>query len=663
MRKTTITDIPRKGLKEDDKFGLSAYEKGLETFLRGAETPITIALQGEWGSGKTSLMNVLHDDLCGEDDKSGEYFSIWINTWEYSLMRDSADALKQILLRMSKEVISSGKTTTKEVAGKIMNGIMGLGMALTKSVANNYLNGAGDNIQEIFSNARENTIADLRNNLQSEIDECLEKNNGKKGFVFFIDDLDRIDPPVAVELLELLKNIFTLKNCIFILAIDYDVVIKGLKPKFGELNDTNEREFRSFFDKIIQVPFSMPVSQYSTKDYLINELKRIGIISSQDEYNKKLMKNIVKVENLTIGPNPRSIKRFLNTLSLIQCINNARESMVKKDNVQNADEKDKTISILLNIAIVGIQVAYPKIYQLLCMEPGFTKWDNSIAAKMNVPRIEKEALERLNKDEKFDEDWEKVLYRVCQTDKYLQKNVIILSQLFNLLRTEILTASTVDMENLDTEEDIQSAKDNVISEFVHDQLRLSSITGINAGDSTPLKYDWGKLMRNVQRQLYLHVKDKFKDVEFSVPKVRYNGGVRTKGYSDLQIWQTSRNNRSMILFQFRMGTCQRSQSELPQFLPEVIPSEYQCQNITEIDDMNKDIFRDFLKELKVVENSECYRLWIERRILTNGKFCFSLNFDVSFDNPDAFMEPQTLQTMKKVTEIFFDIVFKFARLK
>ena len=204
MRKTTITDIPRSGLKEDDKFGLLSYEKGLEAFLRGAETPITIALQGEWGSGKTSLMNVLHDDLCGEDDMSGEYFSIWINTWEYSLMRDSTDALKQILLKMSKDVISRGKSVAQEVAGKIMNGIMGLGVALTKSIANSYLNGAGDGIQEYITSSQDNTIADLRNYLQTEIDECLRKNEGKKGFVFFIDDLDRIDPPVAVELLELL---------------------------------------------------------------------------------------------------------------------------------------------------------------------------------------------------------------------------------------------------------------------------------------------------------------------------------------------------------------------------------------------------------------------------------------------------------------------------
>jgi hypothetical protein len=41
---------------------------------------------------------------------------------------------------------------------------------------------------------------------------------------------------------------------VFVLAIDYDVVIKGLEPKFGKFSEKNEREFRSFFDKIIQFP-------------------------------------------------------------------------------------------------------------------------------------------------------------------------------------------------------------------------------------------------------------------------------------------------------------------------------------------------------------------------------------------------------------------------
>ena len=58
-----------------------------------------------------------------------------------------------------------------------------------------------------------------------------EKNPVKK--VVFVDDLDRILPSDAVEVLESLKNIFDIPNCVFILAIDYDVVVKGLESKFG----------------------------------------------------------------------------------------------------------------------------------------------------------------------------------------------------------------------------------------------------------------------------------------------------------------------------------------------------------------------------------------------------------------------------------------------
>lgn len=64
-----------------------------------------------------------------------------------------------------------------------------------------------------------------------------------------MDDLDRINPSDAVEVLEALKNMFDMNHCIFILAIDYEVVVKGLEGKFGKKTEENEREFRSFLIK------------------------------------------------------------------------------------------------------------------------------------------------------------------------------------------------------------------------------------------------------------------------------------------------------------------------------------------------------------------------------------------------------------------------------
>ncbi len=60
--KSSIIDVPRK-YSEADLFGIQKYQNALVKFISITNTPITIALQGEWGSGKTSLMNQLRYEL------------------------------------------------------------------------------------------------------------------------------------------------------------------------------------------------------------------------------------------------------------------------------------------------------------------------------------------------------------------------------------------------------------------------------------------------------------------------------------------------------------------------------------------------------------------------------------------------------------------------
>ena len=106
--------------------------------------------------------------------------------------------------------------------------------------------------------------------------ETIEKDGSPtKRFVIFVDDLDRLEPTTAVQILELLKNVFDVPHTVFVLAIDYQVVVKGLKSKFGEPTEENEWEFRAFFDKIIQVPFLMPMAKYKLGNYIARLLAGI----------------------------------------------------------------------------------------------------------------------------------------------------------------------------------------------------------------------------------------------------------------------------------------------------------------------------------------------------------------------------------------------------
>lgn len=88
--KSSVIDVPRQ-YSQNDLFGIQVYQDALIKFIKLTDTPITIALQGEWGSGKTSLMNMLRYNLCDKDDAL--FYPVWINTWQYSLMNTPNQAI------------------------------------------------------------------------------------------------------------------------------------------------------------------------------------------------------------------------------------------------------------------------------------------------------------------------------------------------------------------------------------------------------------------------------------------------------------------------------------------------------------------------------------------------------------------------------------------
>jgi predicted KAP-like P-loop ATPase len=59
---SSITDKPI-SLKSEDLLNVEKYSNALSNFIIKSDTPITVGLQGEWGTGKTSLMSLLLEDF------------------------------------------------------------------------------------------------------------------------------------------------------------------------------------------------------------------------------------------------------------------------------------------------------------------------------------------------------------------------------------------------------------------------------------------------------------------------------------------------------------------------------------------------------------------------------------------------------------------------
>lgn len=429
---SNVIDRPAKA--GEDRLDMKAYVEALTKFIRDAQAPLTIALQGEWGSGKTSLMNALRANLVDAPD--APFLGVWINTWQYALMSDPAEAIQNILQGIIGQVSDTAKPTLDERIS-LFKKIARLGGGIASDVFKKY---SGIDIKQGVKEWQDNAeavpsksgVEDLKDELARLVKRSIDESKNKRGYLFFIDDLDRIDPPVAVQILELLKNIFDLENCIFVLAIDYGVVVKGLKPKFGAMTAENEREFRSFFDKIIQLPFSMPVGRYRIDDFLTGSLVGIGYLDEAESKNDELKRVLTSYALESVGTNPRSLKRLINYLSLIRLL-------IEKTETKEDDEDFKVWKDVL-FAMVCLQIQYPKVYDALIDEPDFPAWGEAFEQKMRLPKLEAEEVAKLSKMEEFDEPWEQMLFRFCRRDTFLEARSILVSRTLNRIKSRILDA-------------------------------------------------------------------------------------------------------------------------------------------------------------------------------------------------------------------------------
>ena len=419
---TSITDQPIRGVNAD-LLESEKYATALSSFILESDTPLTIGMQGEWGTGKTSLMYMLKEKI--ENLAEEENYAIatsWVNTWEYSMFKgvdQTTPAVLKGMLEKLKESCGDNWTLTDGVENKIKKVGSFLGNVANQIVSSNTgvdVKGAAG----VGTGSYLADIAEIKADIKDLISDLIndEKNPYQK-VVFFIDDLDRIEPSDAVEVLEALKNIFDINDCIFILAIDYDVVVKGLEKKFGKKTDKNEREFRSFFDKIIQVPFSMPTGAYNIENFLDKKLQDLGIV-----IDDTLLPKYVDVVSHTVGFNPRSLKRYLNTFSLLKKISEI------SDNEEIDKDKDDDF-VLFNL--IGIQISYPKIFRIFNQYPEYLDWNEGVVAKLDLDL--KEIKEKSQKfGESADELWEQILFGISQSDPYLKVKWLEASNTLDKLR-------------------------------------------------------------------------------------------------------------------------------------------------------------------------------------------------------------------------------------
>jgi hypothetical protein len=356
--KTGFPDLPidpnrKGGVDNQDLLGLDSHAGALSSFIKMCSTPMTIGVQGDWGSGKTSLMNLVRAKLG--DDRA---LNIWFNTWQYSQFGHDKQLASSMLINLMHKIKMQGNPSHK-VWRNVSSFIRGV---LQSTASSQGMDGRAllDSIEGKGDLDDAGLFEQMKDDFTKVIDDILGQATETTGFervVIYIDDLDRLAPVKAVELLEAVKNLIDVAGCVFVLAIDYDVVIRGLRQKKGYHHEEGrEDEGKSFFDKIIQVPYRMPVERYLTQDFLTKHYVRVyGTLSKRgsrffDEHSADLIR-------LSVGNNPRGLKRALNIHSLFSHLINIGEE-------GEVGEEGRVLALVLAF----IQVALPGMYSVLAKQ-------------------------------------------------------------------------------------------------------------------------------------------------------------------------------------------------------------------------------------------------------------------------------------------------------
>ncbi|WP_457746554.1 KAP family P-loop NTPase fold protein [Sulfurimonas sp.] len=338
-----LTDRPVAKL-EEESLGVKDYMEALSEFVVTCETPMTISIQADWGAGKTSMMNLVKAKLEDENIET-----IWFNTWQFSQFNMGDDLPISLLGQFAKKFNAEDKSTIS----KSLNFLKKSARVATTTVADKVVSGAGGVVDALFDDTSKDSsevIIELKNELNKAVAKKIEKSNSDR-VVIFIDDLDRLVPEKAVELLETMKLFLDIHGCVFVLAIDYNVVVKGLEKKFGVSVD--EAKGKSFFDKIIQLPFNLPVAQYDVSQYFKE------LLHGKFEYNENDIETFVKLANSSVGFNPRSMKRLFNSLQLLKMVAKSKQ-ILDGDNIATAQEKQRIL-----FAILCLQTAYESMYRFM----------------------------------------------------------------------------------------------------------------------------------------------------------------------------------------------------------------------------------------------------------------------------------------------------------
>lgn len=309
---------------DKDFLGFDVHANLIKELIKDEKMlPLTIGLFGDWGSGKSSILEVLKKDL-EEDSKTA---CLYFNGWVFEGYDDAKAALLETILKefenekkFGTEIKDDIKKLFKSVNWMRVVGFSIKNIALPATAA--FMTGGLSVIPQLVSGLKEaaqnptdlvdkikgsdtegflkqfvketddSDKFDVVRKFRDDFENLLKKSKIDK-LVILIDDLDRCLPDRIIDNLEAIKLFLNVKNTAFVIGADPRIVRHAIEYRYKDkivdenAENTNDRIVNDYLEKLIQIPYTLPklsdseVETYITLLFCENDL-------SSDDFNKVL---------------------------------------------------------------------------------------------------------------------------------------------------------------------------------------------------------------------------------------------------------------------------------------------------------------------------------------------------------------------------------------
>ena len=321
-----ITDAPISD-PLDDRFGREPFAQRIASTLAAQRDPASIVagLYGQWGDGKTSVLNLVELRLRASES----VIPVRFNPWQFG---DDTLVIRGFFEKLA-DALDANPLPGKERVGNLLKRYGSLLRPVPIG---------GDLLSAVAGVVGDSLSTEHLESLRSRIESLLVEQN--KRIIVLMDDIDRLDKEEIQTVFRLIKVAADFKHTGYLLAFDQEVVSASLAERYP----TGGPQGANFLEKIIQLPLHLPPISFDALQKLTFDAVQIALDQAEVELTQEDAARFVTTFARSTASRlntPRRAKRYGNAVMF---------------SLPMIAEEVNPIDLLL---IEAVRVFYPELYE------------------------------------------------------------------------------------------------------------------------------------------------------------------------------------------------------------------------------------------------------------------------------------------------------------